>query len=34
MGNKKHKVVGLDGRGKVILKCELSNDKGTPRVRP
>ena len=23
LGNKKHKVVGLDGRGKVILKCEL-----------
>ena len=29
LGNKKHKVVGLDGRGKVILKCELSNDKET-----
>ena len=27
LGNKKHKVVGLDGRGKVILKCELNNDK-------
>ena len=29
LGNKKHKVVGLDGRGKVILKCELNNDKET-----
>ena len=35
LGNKKHKVVGLDGRGKVVLKCELSNDKetlGAPRA--
>ena len=29
LGNKKHKVVGLDGHGKVILKCELNNDKET-----
>ena len=29
LGNKKHKVVGLDGRGKVVLKCELNNDKET-----
>ena len=29
LGNKKHKVIGLDGRGKVVLKCELSNDKET-----
>jgi len=29
LGNKKHKVVGLDARGKIILKCELSNDKNT-----
>ena len=30
LGNKKHKVVGLDDCGKIILKCELSNDKETP----
>ena len=29
LGNKKHKVVGLDGRGQVVLKCELNNDKET-----
>ena len=29
LGNKKHEVVGLDGRGKIILKCELSSDKET-----
>ena len=32
LGNKKHKVVGLDGRGKVILKCELRNSTGTVPV--
>ena len=29
LGSKKHKVVGLDVCGKIILKCELSNDKET-----
>ena len=28
LGNRKHKVVGLDGRGKVILKCELEANTG------
>ena len=27
LGNRTHKVVGLDGRGKVVLRCELGNDK-------
>jgi len=29
LGNKKHKVIGLDDRGKEVLKVELVNDKET-----
>ena len=29
LGNKKHKVVGIDACGKIIFKCELNNEKET-----